>query len=211
MYNGIGLTTPRGSGTSGHVIKNLSYVKPDFFRNKLDSNSGKLRQQADQHNAALPLSTGNRDILDHNRKREVEVRLFEFQELLIEQGCTDTEIEEKLACKRIELTEVKSSSGSGRGRESLRNDTHSIASRKQSELALARNAFGIRDDFVSGAAFDPEIQERKKRERQDERARRTSEREQREHPASLGQASLAGHEKDRDRVEYNRRDRSRSR
>jgi hypothetical protein len=28
MYNGIGLTTPRGSGTSGFVSKNLAFVKP---------------------------------------------------------------------------------------------------------------------------------------------------------------------------------------
>lgn len=27
MYNGIGLTTPRGSGTSGYVIKNFSQIK----------------------------------------------------------------------------------------------------------------------------------------------------------------------------------------
>jgi serine/arginine repetitive matrix protein 2 len=28
MYNGIGLQTARGSGTSGYVQKNLSFVKP---------------------------------------------------------------------------------------------------------------------------------------------------------------------------------------
>ena len=27
MYNGIGLATPRGSGTSGFIQRNLSYVK----------------------------------------------------------------------------------------------------------------------------------------------------------------------------------------
>lgn len=27
MYNGIGLQTPRGSGTSGYVQRNLSFVK----------------------------------------------------------------------------------------------------------------------------------------------------------------------------------------
>ena len=28
MYNGIGLTTPRGSGTSGYVQRSLAYIKP---------------------------------------------------------------------------------------------------------------------------------------------------------------------------------------
>lgn len=27
MYNGIGLATPRGSGTSGYIQKNLSHIK----------------------------------------------------------------------------------------------------------------------------------------------------------------------------------------
>ena len=32
MYNGIGLLTPRGSGTSGYVQKNLSFVRPQKSR-----------------------------------------------------------------------------------------------------------------------------------------------------------------------------------
>jgi len=27
MFNGIGLPTPRGSGTSGYIQKNISYIK----------------------------------------------------------------------------------------------------------------------------------------------------------------------------------------
>jgi len=30
MYNGIGLPTPRGSGTSGYIQRNLAYIKPSF-------------------------------------------------------------------------------------------------------------------------------------------------------------------------------------
>lgn len=30
MYNGIGLPTPRGSGTSGYIQKNLSLVKKNI-------------------------------------------------------------------------------------------------------------------------------------------------------------------------------------
>ena len=176
MYNGIGIATPRGTGSSGHVTKNLSHVKPDFFRNKIDSNSGKLRQKQDQPGAALQVSTGNREILDHNRKREIEVRLLDFQEFLIEQGYSDAEIEEKLVCKRIELMHVCAAQSSSRS-GNVHNDSHSIAIRKQSDIIRARDAFGIRDDFVSGEAFDPEIQQQKKREHQDKRAQRTFDRE----------------------------------
>ena len=37
MYNGIGLTTARGSGTSGYVQKNLSHVKPYAQQTQRDS------------------------------------------------------------------------------------------------------------------------------------------------------------------------------
>jgi len=37
MYNGIGLTTARGSGTSGYVQKNLSHIKPYAQTNQRDS------------------------------------------------------------------------------------------------------------------------------------------------------------------------------
>ena len=105
MYNGIGLTTARGSGTSGHVTKNLSYVKPEFFRNKLDSNSG--RNRVDDSRSAPKVSSGNRDILEHNKKRAVEARLFALQESLVEQGFTDVEIEVKVSRRRQELNDSK--------------------------------------------------------------------------------------------------------
>jgi len=37
MYNGIGLATARGSGTSGYVQKNLSFVKPYAQQKQRDS------------------------------------------------------------------------------------------------------------------------------------------------------------------------------
>ena len=168
MYNGIGLTTARGSGTSGHVTKNLSYVKPEFFRNKLDSNSGKNR--ADDSRSAPKISGGNRDILEHNKKRAVEARLFALRESLVEQGLTDVEIEKKISRRRKELNDAGTESTKA-GKVSG-SDSHSIAIRKQEDMARARNAFGIKEDFVAGEAFDPEVQERKKKEAQERRAER---------------------------------------
>jgi len=77
MYNGIGLVTPRGSATSGHVTKNLSHVAPEFFRNKLDANSGKQQHQ----DLAQPnIGRANPEVLEHNRKRAIEAKIFSFQE-----------------------------------------------------------------------------------------------------------------------------------
>ena len=218
MYNGIGLTTARGSGTSGHVTKNLSYVKPEFFRNKLDSNSGRNRTDDSRSNAPK-ISGGNRDILEHNKKRAVEARLFALQESLVEQGFTDVEIAEKIARQRQELNDTgtettKTGKVSG-------SDSHSIAIRKQEEMVRARNAFGIKDDFVAGEAFDPEVQERKKREREERRAER-GDRERGEGGRGGGDRSRRDRERDVDRHgdegresryrdSHSRRERSRSR
>ena len=40
INNGIGLTTVRGSVTSGHGTRNLNHIKPEFYRNKLLANTG---------------------------------------------------------------------------------------------------------------------------------------------------------------------------
>lgn len=198
MYNGIGLTTARGSGTSGHVTKNLSYVKPEFFRNKLDSNSG--RNRADDSRSVPKISSGNRDILEHNKKRAVEARLFALQESLEEQGFTDVEIEEKVSRRRQELNN-DSGTETTKARGVSGSDTHSIAIRKQEEMVRARNAFGIKDDFVTGEAFDTEVQERKKREAQ-ERRERGGDRERR--------GGSGGGEK-RSRKDYSERERDQDR
>jgi len=62
MYNGIGLTTPRGSGTSGYVQKNLSFVKPNQQRSRDDF----LKDlQALKDNVLPPPKKANKDILLH--------------------------------------------------------------------------------------------------------------------------------------------------
>lgn len=80
MYNGIGLQTPRGSGTNGYVQRNWAAVrktkakvqyKTEEELEKLESNSNKQP---------------NREILDHERKRKMEVKCMELEEVLEAQG-----------------------------------------------------------------------------------------------------------------------------
>lgn len=81
MYNGIGLPTPRGSGTNGYVQRNLSLVRgrrgerPDY----------KGEEELRRLEAAL-VKRPNPDILDHERKRRVELRCLELEEMMEEQG-----------------------------------------------------------------------------------------------------------------------------
>jgi serine/arginine repetitive matrix protein 2 len=76
MYNGIGLLTARGSGTSGHVQTNkfnLRRAPVPRYGEEAKDNKEVSRQP-------------NKDILDHNRKRQVEVKLVEYIDELEEQG-----------------------------------------------------------------------------------------------------------------------------
>lgn len=80
MYNGIGLPTPRGSGTNGHVQRNWALVKP---RDKEKTYKSESELAAlDTANSRPP----NKEILDHERKRKIELKCAEFQDILEEQG-----------------------------------------------------------------------------------------------------------------------------
>ena len=77
MSSNVGLTTPRGSGTSGYVQRNLSHLKPrdNFAPYPKDNDLMKHRQRKP-----------DKDILDHDRLREVEVKVFDLRDKLEDQG-----------------------------------------------------------------------------------------------------------------------------
>ncbi len=80
MSDNVGLSTPRGSGTSGYVQRNLAHMRPRDMaapylpRNDVDN----LR-----HNPRQP----DKGLLEHERKREVEVKVFELRDKLEEEEC----------------------------------------------------------------------------------------------------------------------------
>jgi hypothetical protein len=75
MSSNVGLSTPRGSGTSGYVQRNLAHIKPRDQAKPYDIDSLKHRQRQP-----------DKDILEHERKREVEVKVFELRDRLEEEG-----------------------------------------------------------------------------------------------------------------------------
>ena len=79
MYNGIGLQTVRGTGTSGYVQTN----KFNLTRRPA-ANSG---QKSDPAQLQGPAKTkADEGILEHNRKREIEKKLLELEDDLVEKG-----------------------------------------------------------------------------------------------------------------------------
>ena len=72
MSSNVGLSTPRGSGTSGYVQRNLAHLKPrEQFKPYPTDGDPKHRQRQP-----------DKEILEHDRKREVEVKVFELRDRL---------------------------------------------------------------------------------------------------------------------------------
>jgi len=72
MYNGIGLITARGSGTNGYVQRNLSAVRVNRTENKRPEEFSKPE-----------VRKPNAELLQHDRKRQVEVELLKLREELL--------------------------------------------------------------------------------------------------------------------------------
>ncbi len=80
MYNGIGLQTPRGSGTSGYVQKNFAAIRNR--REKVE-----YKTDADiQRLEGILQRKANVEILEHEWKRKIELKCLQLQEDLEEQG-----------------------------------------------------------------------------------------------------------------------------
>ena len=77
MADNVGLTTPRGSGTSGYVQKNRSLLRP---RDKV------APYQKDFDHARHRPRQPDADILEHEAKRDIEVKVFELRDKLEEEG-----------------------------------------------------------------------------------------------------------------------------
>lgn len=81
MSSNVGLSTPRGSGTSGYVQRNLSHLKPRDAAAPYTKDRDLL-----QHRQRQP----DKDILEHDRKREIEVKVFELRDKLEEEEYVHT-------------------------------------------------------------------------------------------------------------------------
>lgn len=136
MYNGIGLRTPRGSGTNGYVSRNLSFVKQQNYVN------GSNRKPTDASLAKPVAKKPSRSVLLHNERRQVEIELLALRDEL-EERCVDLEEIEKIIkqerSKRYADIEAK-----------LDKD---LKMEKEKEMEKVTDAFGISRDYKEGDAF----------------------------------------------------------
>ncbi|CAG0918017.1 unnamed protein product [Notodromas monacha] len=75
MHNGIGLATPRGSGTNGYVQRNSASIR------RIERTDYKTEDQLQQMEKKANRAP-NVELIDHERKRQLEVKVTEFQDEL---------------------------------------------------------------------------------------------------------------------------------
>ncbi|CAN0871081.1 Serine/arginine repetitive matrix protein 2 [Linum grandiflorum] len=85
------LQTARGSGTNGHIQTNKFFVRP--ITDKVAHTSKGFGE--DQGTAGITKKP-SKNILEHDRKRQLQLKLVVLEDKLLDQGFTDAEIAQKL-------------------------------------------------------------------------------------------------------------------
>lgn len=170
MYNGIGLTSVRGSGTNGYVQKNMAHVSRQRMAR------AKSQDAAPDHGKSIrDPRQANPEILEHNRKREVEVKVMKLRVSLEDDDVDEAEIEAKCEelrqslLKKLPATSAAARPAAGAG-NARTGETHADAASKAAENEALKGALGISTGYVGGSAFDRELQARLKEERMAARA-----------------------------------------
>jgi hypothetical protein len=179
MTDNVGLSTPRGSGTSGYVQRNLAHMKPRDFGAPYPKDLDSLR-----HRQRQP----DKGILEHDRKREVEVKVFDLRDKLEEEEYVchrqrdyhhvpnlynrvdEDEIEKQCDELRQKLLRELNSGKKGQGprRNFKEHQVHEMADAKIKESERLRKALKISADYEEGGHW----------KRQEERLRGALEKEE---------------------------------
>lgn len=160
MYNGVGLPTPRGSGTSGYVQKNLAYVSKTTSKMQFQKELEALKA-----NPPKPPKKPNTEILEHEQKRQIEIQLIGLRAALEKEDNTPEEIEEKVRRVRVHLH-----SKLAEAPIITQNTSHSKIFQKTEEISRFQTAFNIDKDYVIGSGFDFEaIEEKRVQEQENKR------------------------------------------
>lgn len=153
---------------AGHIQANRSNLRP---RDRFD-------RPTDLKSSGPGLRAPDQGILDHERKRRVEIKCLELQLQLEDDGVEEGEVEAQVSALRASLlAQSASAHGAERDVHSIKpHERHEVAQAKERANERLRSAMGISKDHVEGLAFDRDAQARLKIERQEERARQQEER-----------------------------------
>lgn len=154
MYNGIGLMTARGSGTNGFVTRNIALLR-NGKQDRVDYKSEEELKKLDAQLNKKP----NQEILEHERKRKVELKCMEMYELMEEQGYSKDEIDRKVTTFRKMLMQKEGVSDKPVEKDEagrpIVSGTHQEAEANQQKNTNLRAAFGLSEYYVDGSSLDP--------------------------------------------------------
>ncbi|CAK7269249.1 RNA-splicing factor [Sporothrix epigloea] len=176
MSDNVGLSTPRGSGTSGYVQRNRAFIRPrdnayggphgnSNPRDLLASQQGNRLRQPDQ------------GILEHDRKRAIAVRVFTLRDELEEKGELDQDaIDQRCEALQKQLTEEAqrnggngSSAGNGDVRQRFKaHQVHEQARAKIVESERLRRALRINKGYEEGEHWRRQDERQQKRKAEDD-------------------------------------------
>ncbi|PTB41396.1 RNA-splicing factor [Trichoderma asperellum] len=142
MSDNVGLSTPRGSGTSGYVQRNLAQVRPR------DYGAPYPKDRDMRHKQRQP----DKGILEHDRKREIEVKVFDLRDKLEEEEVEEEEIDRR--CDELRkklLAEMNSRNKNNAPRKTFKeHQVHEMADAKIKESERLRRALKISSDYEEG-------------------------------------------------------------
>lgn len=171
MSSNVGLSTPRGSGTSGYVQRNLSVLKPRAagFGQPYSKDTAPKQRKPDQ------------EILAHDRLRDIEVQVLELRDKLEDEGEMEEEaVEEECEKLRTKLVEEMErgkgrKGGAAAGGRLKSYQVHEMAEAKERESERLRRALGLKGDELGEDGEHPMA--RQERRRVEKEGRREGKRE----------------------------------
>ncbi|KAJ6783660.1 hypothetical protein PWT90_06730 [Aphanocladium album] len=168
MSENVGLSTPRGSGTSGYVQRNLAHMRPRDRAAPYPKNTDSL-----PHKQRQP----DKEILEHDRKREIEVKVFELRDKLEDEEVDEDEIDKQ--CDELRqklLREMNSGKGSGGPRRHFKeHQVHAMADAKIKESERLRKALKISSNYEEGSHWRKQEERLRDSLRQEEEATKPKE------------------------------------
>lgn len=199
MSSNVGLSTPRGSGTSGYVQRNSAFLKPRAAG--FGAPYPPVSSNGDRPGSGFKQRQPDKQILEHDRRRAIEVTVLEERERLEEENeeleekkqapLTEEEIDEKCEGLRQKLIKEMEEGGADGGAEGGRRgdrrrakpdsgprerrqfksyQVHEQAEAKMQESERLRKALGIKEDWERPSSS--ETKDKQDRPRDGDRERR---------------------------------------
>ncbi|KAG0251155.1 RNA-splicing factor [Mortierella polycephala] len=146
-YNGIGLSTARGSGTNGYIVRNLSALKlrrRDFKPTDPYDDEPKIRKP-------------NADLVLHEQKRSIEVKCATLQAELEDEGTPDDEVERQVGQLRTKLTDLLQKATVAAALAVTRAAEREIAQKEAAEARAVEIVITFAFSFSVPISFSPAV------------------------------------------------------